>query len=275
MISVVYNSGQQATNSLAAMNRAKNPKRQTRRKSERARFPQNQGQREAIRDYRPMSPNSWFWIAVFSGLLLMAGYWLATNHDGGRADKENLSLQPETLLREMLASYRNLNAYADRTSIRMKIPTAQGVAVEQADMIVAFQRPKRLRIQISRPDSDLKIDCAINESTVAVDIVDGSTNSFDGQFVRRNAPARLTVSDLYAATEYADVTAPGELFSLLTSLPAQLQVSQLAMIMDDSPLQPLIAGAKDRKRLVDETLDGHDCYRGPTRWRNRRLYILD
>ncbi|MEM7316074.1 MAG: hypothetical protein AAF497_23315, partial [Planctomycetota bacterium] len=63
------------------MNRSqKQLTRQQRRKAERSRSPHQPSTRDRIRDYHPIGPNTWFWIAVLSGILLTAGYWLATSH---------------------------------------------------------------------------------------------------------------------------------------------------------------------------------------------------
>ncbi len=200
---------------------------------------------------------AWQAAAVLAVLAcVIAGSWLARD---GQPPTGGSATDAQMLLREVAAAYRNLKTYRDSTRVLVKLPIGEEWVEEWVDWQVRFERPNRLRLDIQRPATGVRIELASDGNFVRARIVDPSTNDFDHQFVERPAPPRLDVPQLYAATEYADLSRPRELFSLLMSLPTQLQISQLSLLLDESPLGLLLTQAESHELLGQDVMAGVTC----------------
>ncbi len=199
------------------------------------------------------------WLAGIFLLTLafvLAGIWLPR---GRNVTSNGPAADAQLLLREVVAAYRNLKTYRDSTRVIVRLPVGGEWVEEVVDWQVQFERPNRLRLDIQRPATRMRIFLASDGAHLCARIVDPSTNDFDQQFVELPAPQRMDVSQLYAATEYADLSRPRELFSLLMSLPTQLQISQLSLLLDESPLGALLTQAKSHELLGADAVSGFPC----------------
>src|SRR5690606_13460668 len=98
----------------------------------------------------------------------------------------------------------------------------QEIAVE-----LAFQRPDHLRLKVAQGENEILV--AAEGQRVMAAVIDTASENFDGQMVEYRAPQKVRVEDLYRATECLDPQTPGELASLLLSLPVRLDATPLGL----------------------------------------------
>ncbi len=212
----------------------------------------------------PSARGVWVGSLLASVVLLALGYWVlrdpnATATPANRTSAVN-GQQADLLMQEMAAAYQNLNSYADRTQMEFRVRDGDGWLKESAELALTYERPQRLRLVAKRPAAGISISFVTNGEEMVASIVDPTTADFDGQVVQRSAPRRLTVASLYSGTEYADLSRPNELFSLLMTLPAQLQLSPLAFLLEKDALAIFLSSARAMKQLPDQRVDGRDCH---------------
>jgi hypothetical protein len=78
---------------------------------------------------------------------------------------------------------------------------------------------------------------------------------------RHPAKDRLSASDVYAVTEYADPRQPETLTSILLGLPLHLQQTQLGLLVPESSLAEVIPEEATVQRLADQSIGQTVCLR--------------
>ena len=201
------------------------------------------------------------------GVLLLA----ATACDERRATVGTAAPErPDTrsgteILREMIAAYRQAEAYSDAGRIGLRYPR-DGATIEQwTELHVQFRRPNRLVLDVRREDNQIVIAC--DGQQLQAEIKDPGTANFGSQQVQRPAPERLTVPLVYAAGEYADPAQPQELLSVLLGVPVPLALTQLGLLLDEGALARLAAAEHALELLDPAPVDGHACHRVRVRGR--------
>ncbi len=216
---------------------------------------------------------------VGSILLVAMGIYIAKNGSGSGSGGSGLGSafgllqsdqeKAESLLREVENAYRAINSYEDETNITFNLPPDNpmaGTAVTApTDIRFAFERPNRVRFQLKRgegKDREFVIDVASDGNSLRSQILPHHDKIH--QMVERAAPRQATLASLFSATEVSTVDRPDELMSMLVSIPASLQVSQIALLLA-SPETNLFDTAfpKDTKKtlLEEATLNGVVCQR--------------
>ena len=157
-------------------------------------------------------------------------------------------------LRRVTTTYQTAPAYRDRTLMRLVAADDPTRLLDQAEMLVEFERPNRLRIDIHRDRDQLLI--VSDGRQMFTRIIDPATNNFDNQLVVKEAPQKLTVQSLYEACEYLRPDQPDERFSALMSLPAPLLVSQVALLFDPRAMLDLLNQATEVELLPEDRFRG-------------------
>lgn len=195
------------------------------------------------------------------GLLAAGGFFILRHGQSDNANVVNPDASAESLLREMQAAYKNLNHYSDTARIQLQARLSGQWINQTAIIRTRFQRPNQLRFSVERPGTDVVIEIACDGKHLQAKAQDPDTNDFDHQFVERPAPGLIDVPTLYSATEYVDVGQPDQLNSLLSPLPAPLQISQLSLLLDEHPLAGLLEKANPIERMKDANIRDQLCYR--------------
>ena len=222
------------------------------------------------RDTTRRRTNPFLWAIPVAILLAVAFFFTERNRSDTTGQSTSSDATADGLLREMQAAYKNLNAYSDTTRIQFAARLGDRWVDESAIIRTAYQRPNFLRFSAERPGTEVVIDVASDGEHLRAQVVDPEIDNFDNQVVERAAPELMSIPALYSATEYTDVSRPGELKNLLSQLPAPLQISQLSLLLnqEEEPLQTLLATATETRRLEDARLPHTLCYRvaitGPT-----------
>jgi len=141
---------------------------------------------------------------------------------------------PARLLTSVLDKYQNADVHRDRVLLKLthEMP---GATVDEATKIVSsYQRPNRLRLHASRDHSRMSIIC--NGQYLWSTIEDPNNHNFENQVVRRDAPAQLTVADLYTATKLIDPNQPEQPNSAWSAVPAQLHLCPLTWLLPGTDL---------------------------------------
>ena len=175
----------------------------------------------------------------------------------------------ESLLREVENAYRAISSYEDETEVTFNLPPENpmaGTAVTAPTGIrFAFERPNRVRFQLKRNEingREFVIDVASDGKSLRSQILPHQNEPH--QMVERAAPPQVTLRSLFSATEVSSVDRPNELVSMLVSIPASLQVSQIALLLAEPGTNHFdTVFPKDTKKtlLEDAVLNGVPCQR--------------
>ncbi len=158
----------------------------------------------------------------------------------------SLAFTPRDLLDKMLAVYKGATAYRDEGIVRLSYKHGDQPLEDTAPLSVEYAAPNRLRVRA------YQTDVASDGKFLHAEITDPTTANLDGQFVRRAAPAKLSLDELYADAVLHDALQSG-----LGRHPVQLE-----LLFGDAPLVDLLK--PDAKlSLLPPTKDseGHHCQR--------------
>lgn len=147
------------------------------------------------------------------------------------------SSSPEQLLARMVEVYHAAQSYADSGQVRLSYDGRNHVE-QTYDFSVTFERPNKLRMHCYHAS----IVCDGKKLRATIDEV-------PNQVLSLNAPAELTTTAIYENEA---------LRSALTEAPAGGSV-QLALLLDEKPLLPVLAGAQSTTLLPAKTIDDRPC----------------
>lgn len=154
-------------------------------------------------------------------------------------------LAPQEIVHRAIETYRQALGYSDRGIVRLSYKE-QGQRLEDtAPLEVEYAMPNRLRVRA------YQAEIVSDGKEVLARIEDALTNNLDGQIVRRPAPKKLTLDDLYADTVLHDVLQSG-----LGRHPAQLE-----LLLGDAPLLDLVKPDAQLALADPVEIEGHPCYR--------------
>ncbi|MEM8681193.1 MAG: hypothetical protein AAGF97_17740, partial [Planctomycetota bacterium] len=173
--------------------------------------------------------------------------------------REPSAVAATELMLRVAETYQAAAVYRDRTLMQLVAANDPTRLLDHAEMLVEFQKPNRLRVDIHRDRDQLLI--VSDGDRLFARIVDPGTDNFDNQLVVKDAPARLTVQSLYEACEYSRLDQPGEKFSALMSLPAPLLVSQLSLLIEPNAMHDLLRQATEIEQLSEDRFRGLPSHR--------------
>lgn len=142
----------------------------------------------------------------------------------------------------LLDVYTKLDAYRDRTVMKVTYRFDDGrTEVNTTTIDTQFARPNRLRLSVASEDNRVTI-VSDGEKTEAR-IIDPVTQNFDGQVVLQSTNSKLTLNDIYRATELVDPLSPDERVSALMGTPTGLDMIPLGLVLGEGRLAELSASA--------------------------------
>jgi hypothetical protein len=191
------------------------------------------------------------WSACLSGTLVSLG----CHPSAERSATERERVDVQATVQQVLQAYADCRAYSDRGRITLSYGASGTQAEEVTDVECNFQRPNRLRLVLTSGGTRLSIVSDGRRMQASID--DPLSQDFDGQRVLRSPGDRLSMADLYAVAEMLDPDRPGELISMLFSLPVPLELSPLGLALGQTPLSRLLSEAVTGTRA--ETVDGVRC----------------
>ena len=161
-------------------------------------------------------------------------------------------------LQRIFARYQECKAYSDRATIALRYQQGNHRTVDNARIETRFVRPNKIDMKIMRGVNSLELHS--DSTSLWTQIIDPTTNNLDGQVIRMPAPATLTATQIYAATELVNPALPNEAMSALFGMPLNLEISQLGLLMNGE-FFPQLAANGTVVRLDDETLNKVTCQR--------------
>ncbi|HVU88009.1 MAG TPA: redoxin domain-containing protein [Pirellulales bacterium] len=168
---------------------------------------------------------------------------LATQGGCNRATSKPIAPPPTArqLLDRMVEAYRKAHSYADSGQLRLAY-RKQGadLTTQTADESVTFVRPNKLRMHCYQ--AIVVCDGKQLRATVA---------DLPGQVLDVPAPAELKREDLFT----------DEILSGVLTQGLAGESIQLALLMLDDPLKPILEGAEEPTLLPARELDGEECQR--------------
>jgi len=177
----------------------------------------------------------------------------------------------QEILEKMADVYRKTPAYADKAQIRLLATAGDQKIDDSRDIVVALQRPNKLRLDIS------KVGEGDEEGFRAVVVCDGKRyNSYlsalPDQVVDREAPSTISLESIFVDRVFGNMMMRG-----VGQLPPQL-----ALLLSDSALKGLTEGAEAPALEQSGEIEGHPCYRvkmksgaGPaTYWIDEKSFAL-
>jgi hypothetical protein len=164
-----------------------------------------------------------------------------------------------SLLRQAIERYQASPQYRDRGVLRLEYEAQGQPVVDESEVAIEFARPNRLRLSIARGINRLTIVSDGRNLWASVD--DPVSNDLRHQVVQRPAPKRLTVSEVYSATEMLDPAQASQMQSVLLGLPLNLYTSQLGLCLPESALLDLLDRATKITSLEPAAIDSMDCDR--------------
>jgi thiol-disulfide isomerase/thioredoxin/outer membrane lipoprotein-sorting protein len=177
--------------------------------------------------------NSWVMCLALAGGLAMAG---CNSADAPPAEPKTAN----DVLERMVSAYHQANSYADSGEGRLKF-ALNGEKLEDAfNFSVTFARPNKLRMHFYR--ANLVCDGKDLRATI---------EDLPNQILSVTAPPVLNTADVYGNDM---------LRNALTEGPASGSV-QLALLLDEKPLVPVLEGATEVTLLSPEKIDDADCHR--------------
>jgi hypothetical protein len=174
--------------------------------------------------------------------------------------------ESETILRQMIETYRQAWTYADQGVVRIRY-RAEGQWIEdEGRLAVRFERPNRLMLRV------YQLTLASDGGRWQIHIADPQTGDLDGQIVVRPAPGQVRLEDIYEDTVTRDVIAGG-----MGGPPVTLE-----LMLSEHPLEHLFDATVRRELLTGQSLGGRDCHRvqvtleeGPVVfWIDRQSHLL-
>ena len=152
--------------------------------------------------------------------------------------------QPPTarqLLDRLVEAYRDAKSYADSGQLRLSYRKQGGEVVSQsADDSVTFVRPNKLRLHCYQA---IVVSGGQQMRATIADL--------PGQVLEIDAPQKLKRDDLFR-----DEILTGVLTQGLAG-----ESIQLALLLLQDPLQPILEGGEEPKLMSAHTADGDECYR--------------
>jgi thiol-disulfide isomerase/thioredoxin len=197
--------------------------------------------KDAIMAYRrPDYIRRWYFALL---TLVCVGFALLAHSGCNRAEPkpDEPPLTPRQLLGHMAKAYAKATSYADSGQLRLSY-RKQGadVTTQSADDSVTFVRPNKVRIHCYQ--AIMVSDGVKLRATIA---------DLPGQVLESEAPAELERDDLFQ-----DEILTGVLTQGLAG-----ESIQLALLLLDEPLRPILEGAEEPAWLGARTIDGEECQR--------------
>ena len=162
----------------------------------------------------------------------------------------------EALIDRVLSTYAQAAAYSDQATLTLRFPQGSELVSDTTQMPLVFTRPNQVALDIVSADNRVRIRGDGKQLTTQV--VDPGTADFDHQIVARPQAARLSIADLYAATELVDPAAPGQMPSLLLGLPIRLEFGPLGLLLQEAPFVEFLRTAAAEVGS-GEAIDGRSC----------------
>ncbi len=141
-------------------------------------------------------------------------------------------------LERMAEAYRTATSYADAGEVRRKFVLAGKAQDEVYNFAVSFERPGKLRLQAY----EAHVVCDGTKFRAVID-------NYPDQLLERPAPAKITTQEVYSDPLLFQTIIQGVASGSL----------QLALLVDQSPLTPILDGSDVPEMLGTETIDGHPC----------------
>ncbi len=161
-------------------------------------------------------------------------------------------------LQTIFAHYQECQAYSDQATIALRYQQGSQRTVDNARIETRFVRPNQIDMKIMRGVNSLQLHS--DGEILWTQIIDPTTHNLDGQVIQMPAPAVLTPTEIYAATELVNPALPNEAMSALFGMPLNLEISQLGLLLRGE-LFPQLAKNGTVVRLADESLKKVTCQR--------------
>ena len=161
-------------------------------------------------------------------------------------------------LQELVASYRELDAYADQATISLSYRADNRTVRDSATITARYARPNQIDLDIKRGINALTLQS--DGKQIWTQIIDPTTENLYGQVIQSLAPEQLTPAGIYSATELVNPESPNEAVSALFGMPLNLELSQLGLLLNGEIFPQLIDNS-EVERLEDIELRGETCYR--------------
>ncbi|MGA2064406.1 MAG: redoxin domain-containing protein [Thermoguttaceae bacterium] len=155
------------------------------------------------------------------------------------------------VLERMARAYQKASSYADFGTLQLQAQTVRGPIDWSAPYSVKLVRPNKLRLEL-------------NDGVVCSDGQRWNAwiHSITGQFVSREAPARLTV-DVVAADGVLAAALSRGFDGRIASLPWS---PQLSLLLGDDPVRQLLGNAESPALLEPGKIGDDACYRVQAKW---------
>jgi thiol-disulfide isomerase/thioredoxin len=164
-------------------------------------------------------------------------------------------------MEKMVAAYKNASSYADHGVVRRLAETSKGKIDNSADFAVTLVRPNKFRAAVY----DASVVCDGRQWHAFL-------QTLPNQVVSRDAPAKLSMSGVYADAMLANAMTLG-----FGGPPPQL-----LLLLGDDPLKAFLAEAEGTTLIEPGKIEEHDCYRVQIKrpdglalfWIDKESYLL-
>lgn len=216
-----------------------------------------------------MARTSYWWAAYLSASMTVIALALAGCGGGQGSAAKNTAkakLSPREIVDKTITAYKSALAYSDVGRVRLSYQQDGQTLEDSAPLAVQYALPNRLHIKA------YQTEVASDGNQLHAVVRDDVTANLDGQVVRRPAPDKLTLDDLYSDEVLRDTLSSG-----LGRHPVQLE-----LLFGDAPLLELVKPDAKMTLLDSQDVEGHRCYRieaqladGPyVFWIDEQEYLL-
>jgi hypothetical protein len=151
----------------------------------------------------------------------------------------------DSILREMIAAYRQAQWYGDRAFVFFSY-RQRGIAHEgRARLSVQFQRSKQLALEA------YQLRLWVNDGELHAVIDDEATNDFDRQELVQRVSSELTLEELQRDETVGAILSSGQ-----AGFPRQLE-----LLLSEAPLAEFFAEGAVRRLLSSDAIGEHVCQR--------------
>ncbi len=179
------------------------------------------------------------------GLTVAVALLAGCNRDPG-VPAVRPELTADQVLHRLIRLYDDATAYQDNAVVRLQYRRGGKSYEDEARASVHWQAPNRIRVEA------YQVEAVCDGKQLSARIKDEPTNNFDGQVVVRDAPPKLTLSELWEEDEILSLA----FRQGLAGYPLQLD-----LLLSDTPLVALLDEGVERTLLESAKLDGHTCHR--------------
>ncbi len=198
---------------------------------------------------------------------VLAASALVTGCGSNRTVPDAATLDADQILQRMTRTYRSASSYEDQAVVHLQYRQDGRDYEDESPVSICWQAPNRIRLQV------YQVEAVCDGQQFMARLRDEATRDFDGQVVRRPAPERLTLRDLWDEDEILSLA----FRQGLTGYPLQLD-----LLLSPTPLAALMQEGARHTLLTPAALEGSTCFRvqvtnddGPfVLWIDQQSYVL-